>query len=180
MREMTIPFSLFDFFAVLLPGGIGLLGLYMFANPTLSVEVHQVVFSKSLLNKIDGDFAIFTLFVIASYLMGHILNALSELLIDKPANRIFGRHIASDFKHATVMKVFKQEFGEDIFHQQYRQKFVMVESVVGKNMPDAVIIARRFIAMAVMFESLALSTIIVLTAVVKCYFLKNFVTLGLL
>ena len=33
MKEIAIPFSIFDFFAVLLPGGIGLLGLYMFVFP---------------------------------------------------------------------------------------------------------------------------------------------------
>jgi len=44
MKVIAIPFSIFDFFAVILPGGIGLLGLYVLANPTLATEVHKFSF----------------------------------------------------------------------------------------------------------------------------------------
>jgi hypothetical protein len=174
MKEITIPFSIFDFFAVLLPGGIGLLGLYMFVNPTLALDVHQSIFSGSILFEIKGDFAIITILVIASYLMGHVLNALSDILIDTSMNKIFGAHIRKDIENPIVNKAISQEFGKNILKQNYRRIFVAVEAIVSKNVPDAVITARRYIALAVMFESLTLSVIIILAALLKGFILNKF------
>ena len=174
MKEIAIPFSIFDFFAVLLPGGIGLLGLYMFANPTLSAEVHKSIFPDSIIFQIEGEFAIITILVIASYLMGHVLNALSDILIDTPMNKIFGAHIRTDIKNANINKAIVQEFGNDILEQNYRHIFAAVEAIVSKHLPDAVITARRYIATAVMFESLTLSVIIILAALLIGRILNKF------
>ena len=174
MEEITIPFSIFDFFAVLLPGGIGLLGLYMFANPTLAVTVHNCVFSGSIFFQINSDFAIITILVIASYLMGHVLNALSDILIDTPMNKIRGAHIRKDIDNPIVKRAIIREFGQNYLEQNYRHIFAAVEGIVSKHVPDAVITARRYIATAVMFESLTLSVIIILAALLIGRILDKF------
>jgi hypothetical protein len=36
MKDISVHFSLGDFFAILLPGAVGAFGMYLFANLTLS------------------------------------------------------------------------------------------------------------------------------------------------
>jgi hypothetical protein len=90
MKDISIPFSLFDFFAILLPGAVGAFGLYLFANPALTPAGHQALVSQVVLGQITGQIAVLTGVVLFSYLMGHVLNALSELLVDRPANALLG------------------------------------------------------------------------------------------
>ena len=184
MKELSIPFSLFDFFAVLLPGAVGLFGVYLFLNPSLTQAGHDAAFSRIILQRFTGDLALITSLVLSSYLLGQVLNALSELLIDRPANRFFGAHIVRDLKHYNVRKAIRKKFGDDILQQSARRTLIMVESTVGANMPDAAATAKRFIALAVMFQSLALALLFVTAALIRGYvigevFSGSFVSLAM-
>ena len=79
MKDISIPFSLFDFFAVLMPGAVGLSGLYLFVNPSLTQAGHEAVFSGLAFLQFESDLVTFTLFILASYLMGQVLNALAVM-----------------------------------------------------------------------------------------------------
>jgi hypothetical protein len=169
MKELNIPFSLFDFFAVLLPGAVGLCGVYLFINPSLTQAGHDAIFSQIVLQQFAGDLTVITSLVVISFLLGQVLNAVSELLIDKPFNQLFGSHIAQDLNHYNVNKAIQQYFGDDILKQSKRRTFIMMESILGANLPDAAATAKRFIALAVMFESLALALLVVGVAFVRGY-----------
>jgi hypothetical protein len=90
MKDVSIPFSLFDFFAILLPGAVGAFGLYLFANPALTPAGHEALASQVVLGQVTNQIAVLTGVVLFSYLLGHALNALSELLVDRPANGLLG------------------------------------------------------------------------------------------
>jgi ABC-type multidrug transport system fused ATPase/permease subunit len=167
MKDISVPFSLFDFFAVLLPGAAGLFGLYLLLNPALTAAEHDAIFSKIVVDKVTSDFALITTLVLASYLMGLVLNALSELLIDRPANRLRGAHIARDLRHYNVKKAVQQTFGDDILKQSHRRTFTMIESTVRTHSPETAASADKYIALAVMFQSLALVLFVIEVALVK-------------
>jgi hypothetical protein len=169
MKELNIPFSLFDFFAVMLPGAVSLCGIYLFFNPALTQSGHDAVFSQIVLQRLSGDLIVVTSLVVISFLMGQVLNALSELLIDKPFNRLLGSHICRDLVHHNVKKAVQQHFGNDILEQSNRRTFIMIQSIIGANLPDAAATANRFIALAVMFESLALALVIVWAGLIHGY-----------
>jgi hypothetical protein len=90
MKDFSVPFSLFDFFAILLPGAMGAFGLYLFANPAFTAAGHEAVASEIVLGQITSQVALLTGLVLFCYLLGHVLNALSELLVDRPANALLG------------------------------------------------------------------------------------------
>ena len=98
MKEFSIPFSLFDFFAILLPGAVGAFGLYLFANPALTAVGHQAIVSKTVLGQVTNQIAVITGLVVFSYLLGQVLNAVSEICLDRPANALLGwsasKHLA--------------------------------------------------------------------------------------
>jgi hypothetical protein len=172
MKDLSIPFSLFDFFAVLLPGAVGLGGLYLFINPSLTQAGHDAAFAQLAFQQLDSDLVIFTCLVLASYLVGQVLNALAELLIDMPANRLFGAHIIQDLNHHAVQKATRKHFGADIVKQSYRRTFNMMEALVGANLAEAAASAKRFIALAVMFQSLALALIVITAALIRGYLIN--------
>lgn len=171
MKDLSIPFSLFDFFAVLLPGAVGLAGLYLFVNPSLTQAGHETVFAQLAFLHLENDLVIFTSFILASYLMGQVLNALAELLIDRPANLLFGAHIILDLTHHAVQKAVRRHFGSDIPKQSYRRTFNMLEALVGANLPEAAGSAKRFIALAAMFQTLALALILIAAALIRGYWI---------
>jgi hypothetical protein len=92
MKDVSVPFSFYDFFAILLPGSVGLLGLYLFVNPALTAGGHQAAFGGLAIGESTNEFVLLTGLIILSYLVGHLFNAFSELLIDRPANAILGWH----------------------------------------------------------------------------------------
>jgi hypothetical protein len=169
MKEFSVPFSLFDFFAVLFPGAVGIFGVYLFMNPSLTQTGHDAAFSQIVLQRPIGDLSLVTGLVLTSYLLGHVLNALSEVLVDRPVNRFFGAHIVCDLNHHNVQKAIQKKFGDDILKQSFRRTFIMVESTVGANMPDAAATAKKFIALAVMFQSLALTLLFIGAALIRGY-----------
>jgi hypothetical protein len=173
VKELNVPFSLFDFFAVLLPGGVGLFGMYLFINPALTYAGHDAAFSAIILQRFTSDIALITGIVLASYLVGQVLNALSELLIDRPANRFFGAHIVRDLNHHNVKKAIEKKFGDDILQQSARRTFIMIESTVSAKMPDAAATARRFIALAALFQSLSLALLVIGSALIRGYAIKE-------
>jgi len=128
---------------------------------------HEAVFSQTILSQLSGDLVIVTGAVLCSYLMGLVLNALSELLIDRPANRMWGAHIARDLNHYNVKKAVEKKFGADILRQSVQRTFVMIESTVGVQMSDAAASAKKFVALATMFQSLTLALLLVGAALVR-------------
>ena len=173
MKQLSVPFSLYDFFAVLMPGCVSLFGIYLFINPALTSAGHDAAFSAAILQRFTSDLALITGIVLASYLLGQVLNALSELLIDRPSNRFLGPHIVRDLNHHNVKNAVEGKFGKDILRQSYRRTFIMVESTVSANMPDAAATARRFIALAVMFQSLSLALLVIGAALIRGYLIKE-------
>jgi hypothetical protein len=169
MKELSVPFSLFDFFAILFPGVIVVFGIYLFINPSLTEAGHIAALSNLYFPRIGGDLTLATFFILSCYLIGQVLNALSELLIDRPANRIFGAHIGRDINHFIVQEALKKQFGNDIKNQSVRRTFIMIESLVGLKMHDAAATAKRFIALAIMFESLALALMIAGIALIRSF-----------
>lgn len=167
MKEVNVPFSLFDFFAVLLPGAVGLFGVYLYLNPGLTQAGHDAIWGQFVFRQFTGDLALITGLVLASYLMGLVLSALSELLIDRPVNRFWGAHIVQELNHYQVRKAAQRKFGEDILKQSVRRTFIMIESTVGAQLPEAAASANKFIALAVMFQSLALALLIIGTALLR-------------
>lgn len=169
MKELSIPFSLFDFFAVLLPGATGLFGVYLFINPSLTQLGHDAALSQAIFQRFDSDLAMITSLVLASYLTGLVSNALSELLLDIPTNRAFGAHIVRDLNHYNVQRAVHRKFGNEALQQSIRRTFIMIESALSAHMPDAAATAKKFIALAVMFQSLTLALFIVGVAMVRGY-----------
>jgi hypothetical protein len=167
MKDISAPFSLYDFFAVMLPGAVGLFGIYLFLNPSLTQVGHDAIFSAVIFKQFTSDLALITSVVLLSYLLGLVLNALSELLIDRPANRILYAHINRDMEHHNVKKAILKKFGKDILKQSTRRTFIMVETTVGTHIPEAAARASKFIALAVMFQSLTLALLIIVAALVR-------------
>jgi hypothetical protein len=173
MKELNIPFSLFDFFAVLMPGALGLLALYIFINPSLTPSGHEAIFSRLALPRFSGDLTLLTTLVLSAYMLGQVFNALSEILIDRPFNRLRGAHIVRDIKHHNVRAAIEKHFGEDILKQSIRRTFIMVESAVAAKFPEAAATARRFIALAVMSQSLALGLLFIGAALIRAQFYRG-------
>lgn len=189
MKELNIPFSLFDFFATLMPGAVGLFGVYLMLNPGLTQTGHAAVFGGLATAQFESELVLAAGMLLLSYLLGHVLNALAELLIDKPANSRLGAHIVRDIGHPTVQAALKETFGADTLKQSRRRTFTMMEALVSRRMPEAAANANRFIALAVMFESLALALLLVGVALARGYaigalaagsFVQPALTLGLL
>lgn len=81
-----LPFSLFDIFALVFPGAVAATGIYLSFDPTLSLfQGSKVELSSTFL------------FLLASYILGHVLHATSEILIDRTVNltrgSIVGRYL---------------------------------------------------------------------------------------
>jgi hypothetical protein len=167
MKDISAPFSLYDFFAVLLPGAVGLFGIYLFLNPSLTQARHDVIFSPVIFKQFTSDLALITSLVLSSYFLGLVINALSELLIDRFANRILFAHIDRDLEHHNVKNAIQKKFGKDILKQSSRRTFIMVETTVGTHLPEAAARASKFIALAVMFQSLTLALLIIAVALVR-------------
>ncbi|GEM_PF-5266819 len=79
MDNSKLPFSLFDFFALIFPGAFGLLGVYLIFMPDISK------FQPEWLNLTSA-----VVFTIASYILGHALHAASEIMIERVLNLFFG------------------------------------------------------------------------------------------
>lgn len=184
MKELSVPFSLFDFLAILFPGAVGIFGVYLFMNPSLTQAGHDIAFSQIVLRWPEGDLFLVTGLVLVSYLLGQVFNALSELLVDRPLNWLLEAHVVRDLKHPNVQKAIQKKFGDDILTQSFQRTFIMVGSTVGAKMPDAAVTAKRFIALADMFQSLALTLLFIGAALIRGYtigqvFSNSFVSFAL-
>lgn len=169
MKEIRVPFSLFDFFAVLFPGAVGIFAVYLLINPSMTKAGHDAAFSQVVLQQPIGELSSVVGLVLASYLLGQVLNALSEVLVDGPANKFLGAHITRDLNHHNVQEAIREKFGDDILKQGFRRTFIMVEATVGAKMPNAAATAKRFIALAVMYQSLALTLLFIGAALIRGY-----------
>jgi hypothetical protein len=149
----------------------------MFFNPALAEAAHKAVFSQTIFESFKGELTTFTGLVLFSYLLGLVLNAVSELLIDRPANSFFGYHIQQDLRENKVVQAaVARKFGDEILHdfeKRHRPTFTMIESLVGLNLPDAAATAKKFIALAIMFQSLALAMLLTGAAVIRGYVIKK-------
>jgi hypothetical protein len=171
MKQLNIPFSLFDFFAILMPGIVSMMGVLILVKSPSTIKECEEIISRISTNKMENEFILFFVLILFSYLMGHILNALSELLIDKQLNKIkvkkkdsiwFGYHLKKDMKTENVKTAIVETFGEKVSNEeQHREIFNMVETLMMKYHPEKIAEAKSFIAIAVMFESLALSSLFI-------------------
>jgi hypothetical protein len=85
MKDISVPFSLYDFLAILFPGFAGGLGIYLFFDPTLA---KSSAFIQTL--GTVNELILLTLVIIGGYFIGHLFNAVSELIVDRPANTLLG------------------------------------------------------------------------------------------
>lgn len=159
MKEIHVPFSMFDFFAVLIPGAVGAFGLYLLLNPQLSIEAHEAAMSKTVFSAIENEIIWVTCIILLSYLLGHILYGLSELLIDAPIELL-----RSLFGQETVMVRRNPE--TDL-------SFWVVRSIVQEHMPRNMALADVYIATSSMFESLVLATSLIIIALLRGLFVQK-------
>lgn len=220
MNRFSVPFSLYDFFAILLPGSTGLFGVYLFLNPGLTPAGHEAIFGASVIGGINGEIALITVLIILSYLAGHILNSLSELIVDKPFNRL-GGWSASHYlqwlglvadkgiiwtarqeqkilgkgwktKPERILGLFlpyrlyislnparakpngkllkkcvEKKFG-NVF-SQHSFTYLLVRTASASLAPDAAGEAKIFIASSVMFQSLSLAMILIMSGLIRAF-----------
>jgi hypothetical protein len=85
MKDVNVPFSLYDFFAILFPGLFGVISIYLFIDPSLhSLNIYLLSF-KSI-----NDFILAIILIVFCYFVGHIFNALSQLIVERTATRFLG------------------------------------------------------------------------------------------
>lgn len=85
MKDINVPFSLYDFFAILFPGFLGVLSIYLFIDPTL----HNLNLYSLSLNNIN-EFIMLIILIVTCYFVGHIFNTLGHFFIERPATRFLG------------------------------------------------------------------------------------------
>lgn len=85
MKDVNVPFSLYDFFAILFPGFFGVVSVYLFFDPSL--QSLNLYFSD--LNSIN-DFLLIVIFIITCYFVGHIFNTLGNFFVERPATNFMG------------------------------------------------------------------------------------------
>ena len=85
MKDLNVPFSLYDFFAILFPGLLGVIGIYLYFDPALNN-------ASSLLTMLSNvnDFVIVVILIMVSYFLGHIINAIARLVVERPATTYLG------------------------------------------------------------------------------------------
>jgi hypothetical protein len=93
MDSNKLPFSLFDFFALIFPGAIGVFGVYWLFDPDLA-----------LIRKIELDLTTTFLLIIFSYLLGHVFHAASEILIYQLANFTVGSVVGEYLQRVGLAK----------------------------------------------------------------------------
>jgi hypothetical protein len=85
MKDVNVPFSLYDFFAILFPGLFGVASIYLFIDPSLK----NINLYFSNLNAVN-DFLLIIIFVITCYFIGHIFNVLGNFFVERPATNFIG------------------------------------------------------------------------------------------
>ncbi len=85
MKDVNVPFSLYDFFAILFPGFFGVISIYLFIDPSL----HNLNLYFLSLNNIN-DFILIIILIVICYFVGHIFNTLGNFFIERPATRFIG------------------------------------------------------------------------------------------
>jgi hypothetical protein len=85
MKDINIPFSLYDFFAILFPGIFGLISIFLFIDPSLQ---NISAYWQNLRGV--NDFAMALALIILCYFVGHIFNTLGQFFVERPATRFSG------------------------------------------------------------------------------------------
>ena len=85
MKDVNVPFSLYDFFAILFPGLFGAISVYLFIDPSL----HNLNLNLLSLNNVN-DFILVVVLIVACYFVGHIFNTLGQFFVERPATRFLG------------------------------------------------------------------------------------------
>lgn len=85
MKDINIPFSLYDFFAILFPGIFGLISIFLFLDPSLQ----NINLYWQSINGIN-DFILSLALIILCYFVGHIFNTLGRFLVERPATQFSG------------------------------------------------------------------------------------------
>lgn len=157
MKEINVPFSLFDFFAILIPGLVGTFGIYLFLNPTLTIEAHEAAFSATIFSAIQNEIIWLTGVIAISYVLGHVLQEMSLWLIVAPieSGRLKRIGIAPVLREYQLMK-----------SEQHLDTSVVL-SIVREDMPKNMALADVYVATAWMFQSLILAMFLILIAVFR-------------
>lgn len=85
MKDISVPFSLYDFFAILFPGLFGLIGIYLFFDPAFQ-NIDSVVSGLSGIN----DIAFAIVLLIVGYFTGHIFHTFGRFFVERPATNYLG------------------------------------------------------------------------------------------
>lgn len=85
MKDINVPFSLYDFFAILFPGIFGLLSIFLFIDPSLQ---NINIYWQNL--KGVNDFVLTLALIILCYFVGHIFNTLGQFFVERPATQFSG------------------------------------------------------------------------------------------
>lgn len=85
MKDINVPFSLYDFFAILFPGIFGALSILLFIDPSLS---HVGTYWQSWQGV--NDFILAFTLIILCYFVGHIFNTLGQYFVERPATQFSG------------------------------------------------------------------------------------------
>jgi hypothetical protein len=192
MAGLSIPFSLFDFFAVLLPGVVTTFSLYLAINPLLSQSRHTQLVTTTVIGSFSGELFALAIFVIWCYLLGYAVTNFSQHLIEKPykflgrqgPTAIFDRvHAAyesnkakskqstsSNWKSnaedafaAMVAHFAKERFGEGL---SVRELFTLCLSVLTENAPANRAGIQIAVVTSQMFQGLALAFLIAFVVVI--------------
>ncbi len=86
MKDINVPFSVYDFFAIFLPGAVFLLILYVLVGSLFPADLHQSLFRFFT----DGGIFALSLALILCYATGHIVAVLSYDL-EAISDRLFGQ-----------------------------------------------------------------------------------------
>ncbi len=101
MKDISVPFSLYDFLAILFPGFAGGLGIYLFFDPTLA---KSSAFIQTL--GTVNELILLTLIIIIGYFVGHLFNAVSELVVDRPVNALLGWTVSRYLTNLGILRDF--------------------------------------------------------------------------
>jgi hypothetical protein len=85
MKEINVPFSLYDFFAILFPGIFGLISILLFIDPSLQ-NINAYWQNLKGLN----DLILTLSLIIFCYFVGHIFNTLGHLFVERPTTQFSG------------------------------------------------------------------------------------------
>jgi len=198
MKEINAPFSLYDFFAILFPGLLGIISLYLFLDPSLRNINLYIQGIKGV-----NEFVLVLVLIVVCYFVGHIFNTLGNLFVERPATRFLGWTVNNYLTQqgmvldkgmrGFVIKDSRLRFPKRIFeytekgklkpfgtllkscievtfgkiNQDYGYTYRLIHAYVTQCAPDSAAEAKIFTATAAMYESLTVTFVLIVIALLK-------------